>query len=451
MAFTIKRGDAWYAAWLDASGRRQRKATTARTKAEAQRLAEELEHAAERQHLGLAPTMPADRGGLWTDLVRWCAREFHAGDQQWGSRAEHHLLVAPFVGVKVADVTPEFIERWLTAKAKEKTARGDVYSPSTLNGLRAHVSGILTKARRAGKWRGMNAARDVEKRRVPRKVYDFLRPHEVAPTIRVAVEMYGETIACAFALALYAGLRRGEVMGLRKNDVDLVDGTLVIRRSHGKNRVKGGAEAKLPIHPELRPLLEASMASTDSDFVCPGEDGERMTPHLDLEGRLRTCMAAARVGITSWSHCCRAWHCRHRVATKEEVAPPCPTHGSTRMHSTARSRRLSFHDLRRSCASLLAAAGVSQPIATKVMRHTDPKLTANVYTVVDVETLRAEMERVRLLPPGVPTMTQDVDENGTSAPGSRAAVASSRGENREWLGPGSNREPTDYETVALTS
>jgi len=97
MAFTIKRGDAWYAAWLDASGRRQRKATTARTKAEAQRLAEELEHAAERQHLGLAPTMPADRGGLWTDLVRWCAREFHAGDQQWGSRAEHHLLVAPFV------------------------------------------------------------------------------------------------------------------------------------------------------------------------------------------------------------------------------------------------------------------------------------------------------------------------------------------------------------------
>ena len=289
---------------------------------------------------------------------------------------------------------------------------------------------------------------------MPRKTYDHLRLAEVGPVLRVAVELYGETIACTFGLALFAGLRRGEVMGLRKDDVDLVAGPLTIRRSHGKNQVKGGAEATLPVHVELRPLLEASMAATESDFVCPGEDGERMPEHLDLEGRLRICMATARVGVMSWSHCCRAWHCRHRVVTKEEAPPPCPVHGSARMHSTARARRLSFHDLRRSCASLLAAAGVSTAIAQKVLRHSDPRLTSNVYSIIEVETLRAEMDRVRLLPARVPTVSTNLGHGDPKAsdsqPATRVTARNSKGM-AKWLGPESNREPTDYETVALTN
>src|SRR5262249_12804198 len=152
------------------------------------------------------------------------------------------------------------------------------------NGLRVAVSGVFAKARRAGRWHGVNPVRDVERRRVPRRAYDFLRPHEVAPVLSMALELYGPIITAAFALAVYLGLRRGEVAGLQKRDVDLLQGTLVVRRSHGQDRVKGGHEVVLPIHPELKAFLVASMSASPCEYVCPDpETAERMPEHFDLE------------------------------------------------------------------------------------------------------------------------------------------------------------------------
>ena len=61
-------------------------------------------------------------------------------------------------------------------------------------------------------------------------------------------------------------------------------------------------------------------------------------------------------------------------------------------------RPLCFHDLRRSHSSLLADAGVSLTVAQKLMRHSDPKLTERVYTVLQTEALRREVSRMRFLP-----------------------------------------------------
>ena len=89
--------------------------------------------------------------------------------------------------------------------------------------------------------------------------------------------------------------------------------------------------------------------------MCP--DPERMPQHFDLEGRLRRCMLTARVGVIGDVHDCRAWYCRHRAETADAAPKPCPQHGVSSLHTTPRVRQLKFHDLRRSHASLLAAAG----------------------------------------------------------------------------------------------
>jgi integrase len=148
--------------------------------------------------------------------------------------------------------------------------------------------------------------------------------------------------------------------------------------------VKGGAEVVLPVHPELAPLLELAMGATRSEFVCPGDIqlGTQMPDHFDLEGRLRRTMAEAGVGITSFVHHCRAWHCGARIEVADNRPRSCPVHGPEHMHIAAKVRPLGFHDLRRSHASLLAHAGVSTAIAQKLMRHSDPKLTERVYTGV---------------------------------------------------------------------
>jgi integrase len=240
---------------------------------------------------------------------------------------------------------------------------------------------------------GGNPATAVRKRKVPQQVREWLRPHEVAPVLLAAEQDYGPSIACAFALALYAGLRRWEVSGLQKGDVDLLNGTLTVRRSHGRETTKASKQVVLPVADELAHFLAASMTADESPYVCPGPGGDRMPEHYDLEGRLRHVMARAGVGVTGYRHHCRAWHCDSVVTAPDNRPRACEQHELEHMLVTAEVRPLGFHDLRRSHASLVAHAGVSTAVTQKLMRHSDPKLTERVYTLVDVETLRREVER----------------------------------------------------------
>jgi len=70
-----------------------------------------------------------------------------------------------------------------------------------------------------------------------------------------------------FATAIYTGLRRGELLALRKADVDLDAGTIAVCRSHGNATTKGGHADLLPIAEELRPYLRAALDSSPSE-IC---------------------------------------------------------------------------------------------------------------------------------------------------------------------------------------
>jgi integrase-like protein len=50
-----------------------------------------------------------------------------------------------------------------------------------------------------------------------------------------------------FAAALYTGLRKGELFGLRKSDVDLEHRTITVRRSYDRPTTKGGHADAIPI------------------------------------------------------------------------------------------------------------------------------------------------------------------------------------------------------------
>jgi integrase len=56
-------------------------------------------------------------------------------------------------------------------------------------------------------------------------------------------------------------------------------------------------------------------------------------------------------------------------------------------------QKLDIHALRTTCASRMARRGVPLAIAQRWLGHSDPKLTAAHYVSVDVEDLRAAVER----------------------------------------------------------
>ncbi len=107
----------------------------------------------------------------------------------------------------------------------------------------------------------------------------------------------------ALALAVHAGLRAGEIRGLRRCDVDLRVGLLTIRenRCHGKiSAPKSGHERVVPIADALRPHLVAAFGCGTSDpraHVCRTRLGEPLSQNSIYDALER---AQVRAGVSGW-------------------------------------------------------------------------------------------------------------------------------------------------------
>ena len=71
------------------------------------------------------------------------------------------------------------------------------------------------------------------------------------------------------ATLIYAGLRKGEIYGLRRTDVDLARRLIIVRRSYANDTTKGGREEAVPIAPPLVQHLEAALEAAKGELLFP--------------------------------------------------------------------------------------------------------------------------------------------------------------------------------------
>src|SRR5438067_13875115 len=121
MASVLKRGGVWYAKWTDATGKRRREPTQARSKAEAKALADELEVETRRRRTlmlrarnGLPPR-PEDLAGTFAELCTWwgkhrCPEASRSGEQL---RLGKHVLCTPIGALPLSAIGSLQIEELL--------------------------------------------------------------------------------------------------------------------------------------------------------------------------------------------------------------------------------------------------------------------------------------------------------------------------------------------------
>jgi len=378
-----KRGK-WYLRVKDSTGRWTARASNARTKAEARRLADDLERKAERVLLGLE-ARPALDGGTLGELFSWWL-EGHSRRLNSHTRDEstfrRHLLSSDLARHPLVAITPARIETYLSSKA------GEGLAPATVNQLRAHLSRVFNAARKVGRYSGPNPVAEVKKRRVPRRLPDYLRVHEVKAVMGALDEWWRPL----FAAAIFTGLRKGELLGLRKTDVDFEAGLITVARSYDRNTTKGGHADAIPIATELEPFLRAAIAASSSNLVFPKPDGSMMNKQVALESVLRRAMGRAGI-VLGYRHTCRHKGCHHVEAAPDKSPRRCP-----RCHMVLwpkpEVRPIRFHDLRHTTASLLMMAGANPAAVQRILRHSDPRITTEVYGHLAPGYLRAEVDRL---------------------------------------------------------
>jgi integrase len=193
-----------------------------------------------------------------------------------------------------------------------------------------------------------NAARLSEPEHVPHTEVRFLDPTQVA-TLLAALR--GHPLEALVTVAVYTGLRQGELLGLRWADVDLAAGTLQVRRA--LQRVDGQWQ-----------------------FVDTKTGRSRRT--VDLPALVVAALQAHRARQAA-----QAFQPRDGLVFSSRTGRPLSgtsvTHQFQALLAAAGLARLRFHDLRHTHAALLIHLGVQPRLIMERLGHASIVTTMNVY------------------------------------------------------------------------
>jgi integrase len=258
------------------------------------------------------------------------------------------LHLAPAFGrVDLQKLTPVHVQDLLTTKA-----RGGL-SPTTVRYILLVLRIALSQAQR---WSmvSRNVATLVDPPRVPRREVPVLTIDQCRGLLAVVRDHRFEA---AYVLALGLGLRRGEVLGLRWEDLDLDRARLVVR----------GALQRVPGEGIVR--VETKTARSVRVVTLPG-----------------VCVAALRrrrvQQIQERFVAGRAWVETGYVFTTgvgTTLDGEAVTRALQRILVEADLPKLRFHDLRHGAASLLLSQGVAARVVMEVLGHSQISTTQNVY------------------------------------------------------------------------
>lgn len=201
-----------------------------------------------------------------------------------------------------------------------------------------------------------------------------LRPWSLDETLTFLEAARADPLYPAFVLAVALGLRRGEILGLQWQDIDLDRRTLTVRTTLHR----GGKELYLDTTKNRR----ARVIPIPLMCVAP----------LRWQ-RLRQAARKAAVGAM--------WHESDHVFTTGSGRPIEPRNlyrSFQRIAASAGLPPVRLHDTRHGCASLLFAAGVAPRTVMEILGHSQIAVTMNVYTHVSDDGRREAMSHMdRLL------------------------------------------------------
>jgi integrase len=279
-------------------------------------------------------------------------------DYRWSLTC--HLL-PHFAGMRLSRITVEEVDRYRRAKVREHEA-GLAERPlanSTINKTLKHLAAVLDLAVEYG-YLPANPARG-RRRRLPAVLPR--RASLVAEQVRVLLASAGghyrrdrdffepRDRALLGTAIMAGGLRVSEVTGLRWRDLDLAGGWLTVAQS----KTAAGLR-RVELAPALLDELKAWKARTpfhEADaFVFPTKVGTRMERNNARRRVLYPAIERANAALVKAGHV------------------PIPEHAT-------------FHSLRRTYASLMAAAGADQAYTMRQIGHRSAALTLEVYTDVN--------------------------------------------------------------------
>jgi integrase len=229
-------------------------------------------------------------------------------------------------------------------------------APASVNKL--HV--VLHKALdQAVKW-NMVPRNPTEVVRAPRSAPKEIHPLSTEETRRLLEAARGNKLEALYVLAITTGMRQGELLALKWQDVDLENATISVRRTLTKS---GG---RLLLGEPKTKQSRRTIRLTEAAVRALHEHLDRQMDHMQRLGDLywdEGLVFASEVGTLI----------NPTNLRKRSFAP---------LLKRARLPQIRFHDLRHTCATLLLSRNVHPKFVQELLGHANIAITLDTYSHV---------------------------------------------------------------------
>ena len=292
----------------------------------------------------------------------------------WGNHLE-----ARCAGDWLKDVRTFHVQRWLDSIASPGTL-----SRNTLKHIKTFISAVFKLAKQQGYYAGENPARDTAtspKAAAPQETYAY----DLAE-IQQMLSVMPDPAATIFAVAAFAGLRRGELQGLRWEDYE--GGQILVSRAiwegHVNDPKTGRSKGAVPVIKHVAERLEFHRTRCGNPEIGPMFRNARGKP-VCLNNVLGRQILPA---LKRCEHCGKAedQHAEANHVFKLDEKFP---------------KWRGWHAARRGLGSNLYALGVPEKVIQQILRHANVSTTSTYYIKTVPAQVTDAMEKLQQALPEV--------------------------------------------------
>lgn len=270
-------------------------------------------------------------------------------------------IIIPYfetLNIKLRELTTEDIQEFYSAQLERVSANTVIHYHAVIHRALKYAVKIKTIQ--------SNPAVNVERPRKEKFIGSFYDKKEIN-TLFDSIQ--GHPLEVAIKLAAFYGLRREEIIGLKWTAIDFENNTLTIQHTVTECNLDGK-------HIEVA----SDTAKTDSSLRT-----------MPLVTNFRAMLLAKKEKQEHYRKLCGRSYCKEYLdyifvnEMGERWKPRYLSDGFKRILEQNGLRRIRFHDLRHTCASLLLANNVPMKKIQEWLGHSDFSTTANIYAHLDFQ------------------------------------------------------------------
>ena len=270
-------------------------------------------------------------------------------------------IIIPYfetLNIKLKELTTEDIQEFYSAQLERVSANTVIHYHAVIHRALKYAVKIKTIQ--------SNPAVNVERPRKEKFIGSFYDKKEINTLFDI---IQGHPLEVAIKLAAFYGLRREEIIGLKWTAIDFENNTLTIQHTVTECNLDGK-------HIEVA----SDTAKTDSSLRT-----------MPLVTNFREMLLAKKEKQEHYRKLCGRSYCKEYLdyifvnEMGERWKPRYLSDGFKRILEQNGLRRIRFHDLRHTCASLLLANNVPMKKIQEWLGHSDLSTTANIYAHLDFQ------------------------------------------------------------------